>query len=76
MSLSLYTFIWLPPFLFGLFYCIYYWSLDVCFLMRDRKGTEPDGRGCEKELGGVGGGETVISLYCMKKSLFSKTLMS
>lgn len=32
-------------------------SLHVCFLMRNRKGVDSDGRGGGESLGGAGGGE-------------------
>lgn len=44
----------------------YYYSLDDCFLVRDRKTMDPDGRGGEEELGG----ESVIRVYCMGKIYF------
>lgn len=39
----------------------------VCFLMRDRKGVDSDGRRGEEELGEVEE-ETVIRIYCIKNS--------
>jgi hypothetical protein len=35
--------------------------------MRDQIGVDLDARGDREELGGVGIGETVIRIYCMKK---------
>lgn len=35
--------------------------------MRHKKGEDPEGRGDEKEEGGVEEGETIISLYYMRK---------
>lgn len=35
--------------------------------MMERKGGDPDGSGGGKELRGVEGGETVISIYYMRK---------
>lgn len=37
------------------------------FLMKDRKGVHPQGRGNEEELRGGGEGEIKISIYCMRK---------
>lgn len=34
-----------------------------CFLTRDRKNVDADGRGEEEEFGWVGEGETIIRLY-------------
>jgi hypothetical protein len=46
--------------------------LEACFfLVRDRKGADPEGRGGREELYEVEGGSTVIRIYCMKKNLFS-----
>jgi len=43
------------------------------FLMRDRKGVDPERRGGGEDLGGVKGGETVIRIYRMRKeSIFNK----
>jgi hypothetical protein len=39
--------------------------------MRDRKGVDSKGRGGREDLGGVGGGQIIIRLYCMKNKLFS-----
>lgn len=44
----------------------------VCFLIKDRKGAEPDGRGSREELGGAGGRETIIRTYCVKKYILIK----
>jgi hypothetical protein len=38
--------------------------------MRARKDEAPNERGDREELGGGGGGETIIRIYC-KKKLFS-----
>ena len=41
--------------------------------MKDRKGVDPDERGGREELGGVGGGKTVIWIdYVRKNSIFKK----
>lgn len=47
---------------------------DACsFLMRDRKGMDPEGRGGREELGGVEGEVYIIRIDCMrKKSIFNK----
>lgn len=46
--------------------------MPVGFIMRERKGVNFDGRGGREDLGGVGGGETVIGIgiYC-KKIIFN-----
>jgi hypothetical protein len=41
------------------FILFYYYTLEVCFLMRDRKGVDSGGRGDGEELGGVEGGESI-----------------
>lgn len=43
------------------------YKLNVCFLMRGRKGVDLDGSKGWKTLGGVGGGETVIRICCAKE---------
>lgn len=56
------------------FYLIlfYYYPLEDCFLVRDKKGVDPAMRGGGKELGGEAG-ETAISIYYVRgKNLFSK----
>lgn len=40
----------------------------MCFLMRDRKRIDPDGRG--RRTGGSGRGETVISTYYVRKKSY------
>lgn len=50
---------------FILFYC---YALDVCFLIKDRKGVDMDGRGDGTELGAVEGRDTVIRKYYIKTS--------
>ena len=35
--------------------------------MRDRREVDPDGRGHEKELEKIEGGETITRMYCVKK---------
>lgn len=61
---------------FVLFYFVMFgcYRLDArSFLMRDGKGTDLDGREVGEELRGVGGGETVIRIYCMRKEpIFNK----
>lgn len=44
-----------------------YFILDVCILMRERKGVDLGGRRSWDELGGVGEGKTIIGIYCNKK---------
>ena len=46
----------------------------VCFLRRYRKDVAPKGDGYEQ--GGVEGGETIIRIYCIKKSIFNKKEIS
>jgi len=47
--------------------------MHVCFLMRDRKGVDHDGRGAGKELGGVGEGKPQSEhIIWKKKSVFNK----
>lgn len=52
-----------------LFY--YFYSLDYCFLRRDRMVVDPVWGEVEQELGRVGGRKTAIWIYCKKKNLFS-----
>lgn len=47
-------------FVFILFYVIF---LDVCLYTNERKGGDLDKRGSDKNLGGVGGGETTLSKH-------------
>lgn len=51
-----------------------FYFLQACsFLMGDRKGVDPEGRGSAEELEGAEGGETVIRMYWMKKeSIFNQ----
>lgn len=51
----------------------YYYPLEACsFLMWDRKGVDPDGKGGGEELGEVEGGETVIRTdFVRKESIFN-----
>lgn len=42
--------------------------------MSNRKVVDSDGREDDEELGGVGEGDTVIQINCMKKSIFNKTV--
>lgn len=45
----------------------------VCFLIKDIKGVELDGRGYRGHRGGIEGGKMVIKTYYMrKKSIFIK----
>ena len=42
--------------------------LEVCsFLIRDRKGVDPEGKEGGKGLGEIEEGETIIRIYCMRK---------
>lgn len=43
----------------------------VCFLIKDIKGVELDGRGYRGYRGGIEGGKMVIKTYYMRKNLFS-----
>lgn len=57
--------------LYSLMFCCY--LLEACsFLMRDRKGLDPDGRGSREELGWTEGEKTVTRICRVKKSIFSK----
>ena len=47
--------------------------MPVCFLMRDRKCIDPDGRRGVEKLGGIQRRETIIKIYCIEKSIFKKT---
>lgn len=47
-------------------------SMTACFLMRERKGMDQNGRPSGEELEGVEGRETVVKTYYIKKSLFNK----
>lgn len=64
---------------FALLYCIlfHYDSLDVCLLSNERQNSaDQERRGGEEELGGEGGGETLIRIYCMKNNLiFNKNIL-
>jgi hypothetical protein len=44
--------------------------MSVYFLRRDRKGVDPDGRGCGEGVGGAEEGETIIRIYYMNKIYF------
>lgn len=67
--------------LFGSFPCVclipmsvfvlfYYYPLEACCFLRDRKGVDPDGRGSGEELGGVEGGEINQDILCEIKIYF------
>lgn len=43
--------------------------------MSNRNGVDSGGREDGEELGGVGEGETVLLIYCIKKSIFTKTVL-
>lgn len=51
---------------FGLSVLFYYYHLDVCFLMRGRKGVNPDWRGAWEEMRKVKGGVTIIRTHVRK----------
>ena len=52
-------------FYFTMFGC---YLLGVCaFLISNRKGVDPEKRRSGEELGRVGGDETIIKIYCMRK---------
>lgn len=40
--------------------------------MRERKGVDLEERGGKEELGGIEEGETIISIYCVRKNIFNK----
>lgn len=46
--------------------------MTVCFLTRERKGVDLDGRGSREDLGVAGERETIIRLYYMKNLFFNK----
>lgn len=82
MYLHLYVFLVIFPcffFLFGFvifhFFNSFYflWLSSKCFLYSNEKWKDTDvgGKGSGEDLGGVGEGETIIRIYCMKKSAFS-----
>lgn len=62
-SLGLFSLFGLPSSDILAFTLFYYYSLETCLLMRDRKGGNPDGRGGRKDLRGVEEGKTVIRIY-------------
>lgn len=50
----------------------YLFCLDACLYSNEKwKDTDVGGKGSGEDLGGVGEGETIIRIYCMKKSAFS-----
>jgi hypothetical protein len=62
--------------LFHLFLFYYYplnYPLETCLFSNDWKsggGLDPDRRGGGEELGGIEGGESVISIYYIRKIYF------
>lgn len=46
--------------------------MPPCFLRREGCDEDPDGSGGGSELGGVGGEEMGVSIYCISKSAFNK----
>lgn len=71
-SLTLLTWLFchIPFFVFYYYIIFYYYSFDTRLIMSNRKGVDSDGREDDEELGGVGEGDTVIRIYCMKKTYF------
>lgn len=63
---------------------IFYFVVFGCHLLeasssllkRDRKRVDQDGKGVEKRLGGVEGGETKIRIYCMRKKYKEKIIIN
>lgn len=45
--------------------------MPVFSIERERKGTELGGWRVGEDLGVIGGGETVIRIYCIKKPIFN-----
>lgn len=62
--------------IYFILYCfiIISWK-SAYFLVRDKNGVDPDGRGGGEILGGVEGRETTIRIYLASKNLFSKTML-
>lgn len=47
--------------------------MPTCFLTREKmKDVDLDGSGGREEWRGVGGGETIIRIYCIKTPIFNK----
>lgn len=46
--------------------------MSICFPRIDRWGVDSNGREGGENLGGVGGGEIMIGIYCMKSLIFNK----
>lgn len=57
-------------FIFYILYSLYY--LHVYFLVRNRKGMNPDKKGGEEKLEGIEEGKNTIIIYDMKISIFYK----
>jgi hypothetical protein len=58
LSLALFLLFVLPYILFYFYFILFYcYSLDVCFVTRDRKGVELGRWGGGEDLRGIGGGE-------------------
>jgi hypothetical protein len=81
ITLSCFILFCLYYILLMLYYCVifYYYPLEACFvflffiffLMRDRKGVNPEGRGGGKKLGGVDAEGTVIRIYYVRQESIS-----
>lgn len=63
---------------FALSYCVLFCCV-VCFLLEDSSFLKGDGRGLDLEergdrgdLGGVGGGQTVLEMYYVREDLFKQ----
>jgi hypothetical protein len=56
--------------LYYYYYIIIIIQKPVCYLRRDKKGKNPDGRGGIEDLRGFGKRETIITIYFMKKFYF------
>lgn len=55
----------------SLFYLIIFIITRSLFVIKDRKGVNPEGRGYGKELGGIARGETIIRIdYVRREKLF------
>jgi hypothetical protein len=55
-------------FVLSYFILLYYYHLENCFLIRNRKGVDPSGMGGGEELRGVERREAVIKIY--KKKIY------
>lgn len=46
--------------------------MPLDFLTRDETGVDPDGREDGEQLGGAGGGKTIIRIYCKENISFQQ----